>query len=80
MAIMFLSGLHMPSTPTRLSERSMGVLRSVHNRMPKQGFSQLTDDSWKLADVCRLFEDIGLQVEILSLFEKEKTRLKVKTG
>jgi hypothetical protein len=34
------------------------------------------DEAWLLADICRLFEDIGLQVEILSLYETEKTRSK----
>lgn len=80
LAIAFLGGLHSSSDPALLSEQCIRIIRMSPNRIPKQSFSRLNDEAWLLADICRLFEDIGLHVEVLSLYETEKTRFKVGFG
>lgn len=79
LALMFLGGLHGPSdaleqTSRELASRSVMILRSVRNSIPKQVFTRLGCDGWSLADICALFDEIGLQVKILSIYETEVTR------
>ncbi|KAK3935064.1 tetratricopeptide repeat domain-protein [Diplogelasinospora grovesii] len=77
LAIVFLGALHLPLNPARLSELYTLVLRSVPHRISKQGLTRIGEESWLLADISRLFSDIELQVEILSLYESKKTRIHV---
>ncbi|KAM5438235.1 hypothetical protein MferCBS31731_005096 [Microsporum ferrugineum] len=74
---MFLGALHLPSAPEKLSERYNLILRSISNDISKQGFARIAKESWLLANISKLFGDIEMQVEILSLYETEETRIRV---
>lgn len=37
----------------------------------------MAEESWLLADISKLFDDTEVQVEILSLYETEETRIRV---
>ncbi|KAM5481580.1 hypothetical protein McanCB56680_004116 [Microsporum canis] len=77
LAIMFLGALHLPSAPEKLSEQYNLILRSISNDISKQGFARIAKESWLLANISKLFGDIEMQVEILSLYETEETRIRV---
>ncbi|KAH1845095.1 hypothetical protein KXX43_006719 [Aspergillus fumigatus] len=77
LAIVFLGALHLSSVPDQLSERYIRILRSIPNNISKQGFSRIAEESWLLADISKLFDDTEVQVEILSLYETEETRIRV---
>ncbi|KAJ5406075.1 tetratricopeptide repeat domain-containing protein [Penicillium sp. CMV-2018d] len=76
-AVVFLGAPHLPSDPLRLAEQYTLILRSISNSISKQTFTRIANDSWLLSDTSRIFDDIELQVEVLSLYETNETRVRV---
>ncbi|KAL4787610.1 hypothetical protein BJX76DRAFT_318486 [Aspergillus varians] len=53
----------------------MLILKLPGNNISKKAQARIADSSSSLVDICRLFQDTGLRVEILSLYESNETRI-----
>lgn len=78
-AVVFLGGVHSTSDPTLLSERAVLILQSLPNNITKTEFARIADDIKLLGDICQLYQDaeLHMQVPILSLYESDRTRVKI---
>ena len=77
LGVVFLGCPHSEHDPQRLSERSIWILKSIPNRISKQHFANLKEHMTSLGDSSRLFNDINLRAETLSLYETDSTKVKV---
>jgi hypothetical protein len=72
--IVFLGTPHMTSQGDEKWENCRLILKSNRKDVPKQCLS--ADDISKLASVCQQFEDVNLQVPVLSVYEATETKVR----
>ena len=72
--IIFLGTPHTTSDDDKSWEKWRWILKAGRKDIPKQ--SQTDDDIKMLSELCRNFENLNLQIPVLSVFETEPTKVR----
>ncbi|KAF2116999.1 tetratricopeptide repeat domain-containing protein [Lophiotrema nucula] len=77
LAIIFLGGPNPTTTTDEDSDRIVALTLSSNSKLSKQCQARVREGMHVIANVSRLFHDVRLNVELLSLYESEKTKVKL---
>jgi hypothetical protein len=75
--IVFLGSPHCAAHADKLTRTASWILRSIPSSISKKAHAQISESARFLTDISRLFNDVQLRIEMLSLFEMQESKVKV---
>lgn len=77
LAIIFLGGPNPITFSDEATDRIVALMLKSNSKLSKQCQARLREGAHLIVNVSRLFQDMHLNVELLSLYESERTKVKL---